>query len=152
MSCSLLTTSVSCNRTNRLAFMFLSYAHSVHLKDITTSLQHKQDEIARMRRKTTLESKQSHSDSPDLNGIERGDVSEEPHPTLPLWRRVTKQFWWNEHMQQPLIDAGVSGSATVRFALLTKRTASFLYSSSHAGVLSNIFVWNTKTARVLGNW
>ncbi|KAF4615242.1 hypothetical protein D9613_002633 [Agrocybe pediades] len=31
----------------------------------------------------------------------------EPNPTLPLWRRVDKQFWWNEWMSKPFIDAGL---------------------------------------------
>ncbi|KAJ7661766.1 SacI homology domain-containing protein [Mycena rosella] len=31
----------------------------------------------------------------------------EPNPTLPLWRRVDRKFWWNEWMSKPFIDAGV---------------------------------------------
>lgn len=31
----------------------------------------------------------------------------EPNPTLPLWRRVDKQYWWNEWMTKPFLDAGV---------------------------------------------
>jgi hypothetical protein len=32
---------------------------------------------------------------------------DEPFPTLPLWRRVDRQFWWNEALSRPFIDAGV---------------------------------------------
>jgi phosphatidylinositol 4-phosphatase len=35
------------------------------------------------------------------------DPLAEPNPTLPLWRRVDKQFWWNEWLSKPLIDAGL---------------------------------------------
>ncbi|KAL5511494.1 hypothetical protein ACEPAH_4711 [Sanghuangporus vaninii] len=73
--------------------------------DITTSIQHKQDEIARLRRKTGSQSKSLTASLPNSAAAECSDVLEEPHSTLPLWRRVTKQFWWNEHMLQPFIDA-----------------------------------------------
>jgi hypothetical protein len=35
------------------------------------------------------------------------DVMVEPNPTLPLWRRVDRKFWWNEWMSKPFVDAGV---------------------------------------------
>lgn len=31
----------------------------------------------------------------------------EPNPTLPLWRRADKRFFWNAHLMQPFIEAGV---------------------------------------------
>jgi phosphatidylinositol 4-phosphatase len=34
-------------------------------------------------------------------------VLEEPSATLPLWRRVDRQYWWNEWLSKPFIDAGV---------------------------------------------
>ena len=53
----------------------------------------------------------------DLNISESGPSSEpskdgvdplaEPSPMLPLWRRVDKQFWWNERLSKRFIDAGV---------------------------------------------
>jgi len=36
------------------------------------------------------------------------DVLAEPLPTLPLWRRVDRQFWWNEHLSKLFIDAAVT--------------------------------------------
>ena len=35
------------------------------------------------------------------------DPLAEPSPMLPLWRRVDKQFWWNEWLSKLFIDAGV---------------------------------------------
>lgn len=35
------------------------------------------------------------------------DVLAEASPTLPLWRRVDRQFWWNEWISKPFINAGV---------------------------------------------
>jgi hypothetical protein len=46
--------------------------------------------------------------SPPSSALETVDVFSEPHPTLPLWRRVDRQFWWNEWLSKPLVDAGVS--------------------------------------------
>ncbi|KAJ3500199.1 hypothetical protein NMY22_g19338 [Coprinellus aureogranulatus] len=43
---------------------------------------------------------------PKLDGGEVVALAE-PNPTLPLWRRVDRQFWWNEWMAKPFIDAGV---------------------------------------------
>ena len=35
----------------------------------------------------------------------------DPYPSLPLWRRVDKQFWWNEWVSKPFIDAGVCNTS-----------------------------------------
>ncbi len=35
------------------------------------------------------------------------DVLAEASPTLPLWRRVDRQYWWNEWISKPFINAGV---------------------------------------------
>ena len=37
----------------------------------------------------------------------------EPSATLPLWRRVDRQYWWNEWLSKPLLDAGVSTSVAI---------------------------------------
>jgi phosphatidylinositol 4-phosphatase len=42
-----------------------------------------------------------------LSPLEKVDVLAEPFPTLPLWRRVDRQFWWNEWLMKPFIEAGV---------------------------------------------
>ncbi|KAJ7632755.1 SacI homology domain-containing protein [Roridomyces roridus] len=77
--------------------------------DITRSLQHKQEQVAKAQRQHTLLA--------DLNALPSSDVAQdpdgktdplvEPYPTLPLWRRVDRQFWWNEWMAKPFVDAGV---------------------------------------------
>lgn len=35
------------------------------------------------------------------------DPLAEPYPTLPLWRRVDRQFWWNEWLSKGFVDAGL---------------------------------------------
>ncbi|KAG6832044.1 hypothetical protein H0H92_005466 [Tricholoma furcatifolium] len=80
--------------------------------DITRSLQHKQDQIAK--------SQKQHALLADLNALPPSDAGtgqtevegmkvspmSEPNPTLPLWRRVDKRFWWNESLSSRFIDAG----------------------------------------------
>lgn len=66
----------------------------------------------------------------DLNALddaskltpEDGKVSvlAEPSPTLPLWRRVDRQYWWNEWLSKPLLDAGVRCNRP-RLSLLAER-------------------------------
>ena len=36
------------------------------------------------------------------------DPLAEPYSTLPLWRRVDREFWWNEWLSKGFVDAGVS--------------------------------------------
>ncbi|KAJ7271919.1 SacI homology domain-containing protein [Mycena haematopus] len=77
--------------------------------DITRSLQQKQELVSKLQKR--------HSLLVDLNAVspdsavqvEDGttDVLVEPNPTLPLWRRVDRRFWWNEWMSKPFVDAGV---------------------------------------------
>lgn len=67
--------------------------------DITTSFQHKQHEVLRLRRKASTQ--------PGVSVEDNVDVLSEPQLTLPLWRRVTKQFWWNENLLQPFINANL---------------------------------------------
>ncbi|KAF7974824.1 hypothetical protein HWV62_11181 [Athelia sp. TMB] len=38
---------------------------------------------------------------------EHVDPLPEPYPTLPLWRRVDRHFWWNEWLSKPFVDAGL---------------------------------------------
>lgn len=85
--------------------------------DITRSLQHKQEQVAKSRKRNDLlqglgaispppENSSRISYHPKLDGGEVVPLAE-PNPTLPLWRRVDRQFWWNECMAKPFIDAGV---------------------------------------------
>ncbi|KAK7467319.1 hypothetical protein VKT23_004376 [Stygiomarasmius scandens] len=103
--------------------------------DITRSLQHKQELIAKAKRQNELlddllppkDKNRKSKDKDKLNSPTRKTQDKEPHthsagyirdgdkvdplaepnPTLPLWRRVDKQFWWNEWLSKPLIDAGL---------------------------------------------
>ena len=82
------------------------------MPDITTSLQHKQQRLIDLKHPPkSPKSPRSKSKPVRAHSISENDETDilaEPNPTLPLWKRVAKQFWWNEWMQQPLIDAGVS--------------------------------------------
>lgn len=80
-------------------------------------MQHKQDQAAKSQDQYAL--------LVDLNALPSPEVSKfssdkeasvegtkinplrEPNPTLPLWRRVDKRFWWNEWLLKPFVDAGV---------------------------------------------
>lgn len=92
----------------------LSLAHkdvlTTRRSDITRSLQHKQELLTRNRKHHTLlvdlnaiDQDQSHHHPPEG----KTDVLAEPSPTLPLWRRVDRQYWWNEWLSRPFVDAGV---------------------------------------------
>ncbi|KAJ7510013.1 SacI homology domain-containing protein [Mycena galericulata] len=78
--------------------------------DITRSLQHKQEQVAKSQKQHALLADLDALPSPDLRPQSddgKTDPLVEPHPTLPLWRRVDRQFWWNEWMAKPFVDAGV---------------------------------------------
>lgn len=78
--------------------------------DITRSLQHKQQQSLKSRKERDLLTglgAASPGSTPNL-GVDTVDVLVEPYPTLPLWRRVDRQFWWNEWLSKPFVDAGVS--------------------------------------------
>ncbi|KAJ7582942.1 SacI homology domain-containing protein [Mycena floridula] len=74
--------------------------------DITRSLQHKQDQTVKSKKQNELLADLM----PSSNSAEPIDITvnplSEPFPTLPLWRRVDRQFWWNESLSKPFIDAG----------------------------------------------
>ncbi|KIM48704.1 hypothetical protein M413DRAFT_21047 [Hebeloma cylindrosporum] len=82
--------------------------------DLTRSLQHKQEQVLKSQKQHDLLAGLGALPSPDnkatvpLSPIEsKWSPSIEPNQTLPLWRRVDKQFWWNEWMSKPFIDAGL---------------------------------------------
>ncbi|KAM6500271.1 SacI homology domain containing protein [Amanita muscaria] len=99
-----------CVRIYSKGEMYFSYTF-----DITRSLQHKQERLAKSRKEYTLladldalPSRDSlHASQHLTQNMERVNASCEPYPTLPLWRRVDKQFWWNEWLAKPFIDAGL---------------------------------------------
>uniref|UniRef100_A0A8H7Y3J5 SAC domain-containing protein n=1 Tax=Psilocybe cubensis TaxID=181762 RepID=A0A8H7Y3J5_PSICU len=82
--------------------------------DLTRSLQHKQEQFLKAQKQHDLlaglgalpsPENQSHVPLSPMDGKFLALV--EPYPSLPLWRRVDKQFWWNEWMSKPFIDAGL---------------------------------------------
>ncbi|KAJ6525593.1 SacI homology domain-containing protein [Mycena capillaripes] len=73
-------------------------------------LQHKQEQVTKSQKQHALLADLDALPSPDPAPQDEDsttDVLVEPNPTLPLWRRVDRQFWWNEWMSKPFIDAGV---------------------------------------------
>jgi hypothetical protein len=86
--------------------------------DITRSLQHKHDQVLRFQKQQDLlAGLGALPNSGKLDAHAPGPVTSsplvEPNPTVPLWRRVDKQFWWNEWMLKPFIEAGVSFSLEI---------------------------------------
>lgn len=77
--------------------------------DITHSLQHKQEQLAKAQKQNTLLAELNALDiSAQSTAQGEGfDVLSEPSPTHPLWHRVDRQFWWNEHLSKPFIDGKV---------------------------------------------
>lgn len=76
-----------------------------HAFDITHSLQHK-CEAAQSSAATSSPSPSSSKDPPPPASPRGGLV--EPASYLPLWRRADKRFWWNAHLMEPFVEAGVS--------------------------------------------
>ncbi|OBZ69155.1 Proteasome subunit beta type-5 [Grifola frondosa] len=77
--------------------------------DITRSLQHKHDLVAKAKlQNSLLEDLNALDESKRLSPLgDKVDVLAEPSATLPLWRRVDRHFWWNEWLSKPFIDAGL---------------------------------------------
>ncbi|KAJ3784104.1 SacI homology domain-containing protein [Lentinula aff. detonsa] len=77
--------------------------------DITRSLQHKQERMVNSNRQHDLLADLGalSSNETSIFGVDNVDALAEPSPTSPLWRRVDRQFWWNEWLAKPLIDSGL---------------------------------------------
>ena len=82
-------------------------------KDVTRSLQHKQEQVLKFQKEHdllaglgALPSPENKDEDHPSDPISVSPLAE-PNSAFPLWRRVDKQFWWNEWMSKPLIDAGV---------------------------------------------
>jgi hypothetical protein len=86
-----------------------------HNFDITRSLQHKQEQVLKSQKQHDLLAGLGALPSPDnIHNVPSSPMDgkfvsalAEPNAALPLWRRVDKQFWWNEWMSKPFIDAGL---------------------------------------------
>ena len=79
------------------------------LSDITHSLQHKQEQLAKTQKQNALLAELNALDISAQSAApgEKVNVLSEPSPTHPLWHRVDRQFWWNEHLSKPFIDGKV---------------------------------------------
>ncbi|KAF9014086.1 SacI homology domain-containing protein [Cyathus striatus] len=90
--------------------MYFSYTF-----DITRSLQHKQERVLKSQKEHELLSGLGALPSPESSSSDTAKPKDgdkvwalvEPYHTLPLWRRVDRQFWWNEWLSKPFIDAGL---------------------------------------------
>jgi hypothetical protein len=111
--------------------------------DITRSLQHKQDLLAKARKQHALLTNLNALNASELgsNPDDRIDTLAEPFPTLPLWRRVDRDFWWNEWLLKPFIDAGVSVPPSKPFLFIDAiLEVTFVHFACHARILSNIIL------------
>ncbi|KAG9318553.1 hypothetical protein JVU11DRAFT_645 [Chiua virens] len=93
-----------CIREYTKGCMFFAY----HF-DITRSLQNKHDQLLRSRTEENLLSKLNAlpPDASAEHADSKVDPLVEPSPTLPLWRRVNREFWWNEWLSKPFVEAGM---------------------------------------------
>ena len=141
--CFLLTTLVGIP-TLRLSQL---YVLNASFSDITTSLQHKQHEVLRLRRRA--------SSQPGINVEDHVDILAEPQLTQPLWRRVTKQFWWNENLLQPFINSNVSFFFPICPSIKELKTlwiATSIYTACYARILSNSELPHSKRASLFWVW
>ncbi|KIM65349.1 hypothetical protein SCLCIDRAFT_112940 [Scleroderma citrinum Foug A] len=91
-----------CIREYTKGCMFFAYGF-----DITRSLQHKLEQSLKSRAQNQLLATLD-AVSPSIDRSESDmDSLAEPFSTLPLWKRVDRQFWWNEHLSRSFIDAGL---------------------------------------------
>ena len=96
-------------------YSFQVLPFDAHSSDITRSLQHKQERLSKSRKEQALladlealpDTGRPSSPQSITQRIDRISASSELYPALPLWRRVDRQFWWNEWLSKPFIDAGV---------------------------------------------
>lgn len=118
--------------------------------DITRSLQQKQEIISKAKKRSSLLADlnaldEQHKLSPDDGKVH---VLAEPSATLPLWRRVDRQYWWNEWLSKPLLDAGVRRlifkySASIDSSLV----APHICSAYHAGIFPDRQLRHTPRTR-----
>lgn len=76
--------------------------------DLSNSLQRKQQQVERLKKQENiLADLDALGDWARLEPCENSKPFMEPSANLPLWRRIDRKFWWNEHLQQPLIESQV---------------------------------------------
>ncbi|CAG8693425.1 14293_t:CDS:2, partial [Acaulospora colombiana] len=82
--------------------MYFSYT----FVDLSNSLQRKQQQVERLKkRESILSDLDALGDWSNLEICEDAQPFKEPLVNLPLWRRIDRRFWWNEHMSQSLVEA-----------------------------------------------
>jgi len=76
--------------------------------DLSNSLQRKQQQVTRLKRQhALLQDLEALGDWYSLADCESADPFCEPYHNSPLWKRVDRKFWWNEHLLKPFIEASV---------------------------------------------
>ncbi|KIM25985.1 hypothetical protein M408DRAFT_330774 [Serendipita vermifera MAFF 305830] len=81
--------------------MYFSYTF-----DLSNSLQRKQQQVERLKKQENiLADLNALGDWAKLEPCEGAKPFMEPSPNLPLWQRIDRKFWWNEHLLQPLIES-----------------------------------------------
>ena len=116
--------------------------------DITRSLQQKQDQIDRAQKQhdllLDLDALPSPEGSLPVEGVKTSPMNE-PNPTLPLWRRVDRKFWWNEWLLKPFLDAGVRNFYLAHCSNCSDPIpeAAFIYFAHHARLLPDIGYHNS---------
>ncbi|PVG02589.1 hypothetical protein CPB86DRAFT_861460 [Serendipita vermifera] len=82
--------------------MYFSYTFA----DLSNSLQRKQQQVERLKkRESILSDLDALGDWSTLETCEGAQPFKEPLVNLPLWRRIDRRFWWNEHMLQSFVEA-----------------------------------------------
>lgn len=89
-----------CIREYTKGCMFFSYRC-----DLTRSLQRKHEQSLKCATQDKLLAKLNAL--PQDRPVDRSECSTNPLTSaLPLWRRVDRQFWWNEYLSKPFTDTG----------------------------------------------
>ena len=128
------------------------------VSDITHSLQYKQEQLAKTQKQNALLAELNALDLSAQSAAhdEKVDVLSEPLPTHPLWHRVDRQFWWNEHLSRPFIDGKVPNRFTSRnLRPLTHSQLSlarFVRIATRARVLPGGLVFNSSGYCACGTW
>ena len=77
--------------------------------DLSNCLQRKQQQVTRLNRQSELlHELDALGDWSSLADCESVDLFCESQHNVPLWKRVDRKFWWNEHLLKPFIEASVS--------------------------------------------
>ena len=110
--------------------------------DLSNSLQRKQQQVTRLKRQSALlQDLEALGDWSSLADCESAGPFDEPYHDAPLWKRVDRKFWWNEHLLKPFIDASVGLNLFVRDTILIwMNIAGPIHSAHPSRLLPNILL------------